>query len=62
MVEELGGGIIAGSPMGFWESSEKTSHIVSHSRSILAMPLCRLAYKEEVVKVIEALNRSTCVE
>ena len=34
MVEELGGGIVAGSPMGFSESSGKTSHIVSHSRSM----------------------------
>ena len=28
---------------------------VSHSRSISAMPFCRLAWKDEVVKVIEAL-------
>ena len=46
MVEELDGGIVAGSLMGFSESSQKTSHIVSHSRSISAMPFCRLACKE----------------
>ena len=34
MVEEIGGGIVAGSPMGFSESSRKTSHIVSYSRSM----------------------------
>ena len=31
MVEELGGGIFAGSPMRFLEGSGKTSHILSHS-------------------------------
>ena len=41
--------------MGFSESSGKTSHIISHSHLILAMSSCRLACKEEVVKVIEAL-------
>ena len=49
MVEELDGGIIAGSPMGFSESSEKTSHTVSHSRSISLISLIsfrKLAYKE----------------
>ena len=30
MVEELGEEIAAGSPMGFLESSGKTSHTVSH--------------------------------
>ena len=49
MVEELGGGIVAGSPMGFLKSSRKTSHIVSDSRSISAISCCRLACKEEVV-------------
>ena len=29
VVEELGGVIVAGSPMGFLESSGKTSHIIS---------------------------------
>ena len=34
MVEEQGGGIVADSPIRFLESSGKTSHIVSHSRSV----------------------------
>ena len=55
MVEELGGGIVAGSLMGFSESPGKTSHIVSHSCLILVMSLCRLACKEGLGKVIEAL-------
>ena len=55
MVEGLCGGIVAGSPMGFSESSGKTSHIISHSRSIPAISSCALACKEEVVMVIEAL-------
>ena len=37
MVEGLDGGIVARSPMGFSESSRKTSHIISHSHSIPAM-------------------------
>ena len=49
MVEELDGRIAAGSPIGFLESSGKTSHIVSHSRSISTMSFCRLVCKEEVV-------------
>ena len=49
MVEELCGGIVAGSPMGISESFGKTSHNVSHSRSISAIFFCRLACKEEVV-------------
>ena len=49
MVEELGEGIVADSPMGFSESSEKTSHIVSHSRSMSLISFCKLACKEEVV-------------
>ena len=49
MVEELGGRIVADSPIGFLESSGKTSHIVSHSRSISTMSFCRLVCKEEVV-------------
>ena len=51
-MEELGGGIVAGSPMGFSESSEKISHIISHSRSISLISLIsfrKLASKEEVV-------------
>ena len=55
MVEELDGMIVAGSPTGFPESSQKTSHTVTHSRSIWVMSFCRLAWKEEVVKVIETL-------
>ena len=53
MVEELGGGIVAGLATGFSESSGKTSHIISHSCYILGMSFCRLACQEEVVKVIE---------
>ena len=45
MMEELDGGIVAGSAMGFPESSGKTTHIVSHSHSILVMSFCRLAWK-----------------
>ena len=45
MVEELDGGIVAGSPMGFLESSGKTSHIVSHSRSISVVSFRRLAIR-----------------
>ena len=48
-VEKLGGGIVAGSLMGFSESSEKTSHIVSHSRLIPLISFCKLACKEEEV-------------
>ena len=55
IVEELHGRIVADSHMGFLESSGKTSHTVSHSRSISAMSFSRLAWKEEVVKMIEAL-------
>ena len=56
LVDELNGGIVAGSLMGFSESSEKTSHTVSHSCSISAIYFCKLAWKEEVVEVIEALT------
>ena len=49
MVEELGGGIVAGSPMGFSESSGKTSHIVSHPRSVSLISFRKLACKEEVI-------------
>ena len=50
MVDELGGGIVAGSPMGFSESSGKTSHIVSHSCSMSLISFrSKLACKEEVV-------------
>ena len=55
MVEALRGGIVAGSCMVFAESSGKTFYIVSHSLLISAMSFCRLAWKEEVVKMIEAL-------
>ena len=55
MVEELDERIVAGSPIRFLESSGKTFHIVSDSRSISAKSVCTLAWKEEVVKVIEAL-------
>ena len=48
MVEELGGEIAAGSPMGFLESSGKTSHTVSHSRAISVISFRRLDCKEEV--------------
>ena len=37
------------------ESSGRTSHVVFYSRSISVMCFCRLACKEEVDKVIEAL-------
>ena len=50
MVDELGGGIVAGSPMVFSESSGKTSHIVSHSCSMSFISFrSRLACKEEAV-------------
>ena len=49
MVAELGGGIVAGSPMGFLESPGKTPHIVSYSRSMSLIPFRTLAFKEEVV-------------
>ena len=49
VVEELGGGIVAGSPMGFSESSGKTSHIVSHSRLISLISFRKLACKDEEV-------------
>ena len=48
VVEELGGGIVAGYP-GFSESSGKISHIVSHSRSMSLISFRKLACKEEVV-------------
>ena len=41
--------------MGLWESSGKTFHTVSHSHSVSEMYFCRLVWKKEVVKVIEAL-------
>ena len=55
MVEVLREGIVEGSCMVFVESSGKTFYIVSHSLSISAMSFCRLAWKEEVVKMIESL-------
>ena len=56
MVEELDGRIVVGSPIGFLESSGKTSHTVSNSCSISAKSVCTLAWEEEVVKMIEALG------
>ena len=55
LVEELRGGILADSLMVFVEGSGKTSNIVSHSLWISTKSFCKLAWKEEVVKVIEAL-------
>ena len=49
VVEELGGGIVAGSPMGFSESSRKISHIVSHLRLISLISFRKLACKDEEV-------------
>ena len=49
VVEELGGGIVAGSPMGFSESSGKTSHTVSHSRLISLISFRKLACKDDEV-------------
>ena len=49
MVEGLGGGIVAGSAIGFSESSGKTLHIISHSCSISIMSFCRLACKKKVL-------------
>ena len=49
IVEELGRGIVAGSPMGFLEISWKTSHIISRSSLISPISFSRLACKEEVV-------------
>ena len=47
--------IVAGSLMGFPESSGRTSHTISHSHSISTMSFYRLAWKKEVIKVNEAL-------
>ena len=49
VVEELGVRIVAGSPMGFSESSGKISHIVSHSRLISLISFRKLACKDEEV-------------
>ena len=49
VVKRLGGGIVEGSLMGFSESSRKTSHIVSHSRSISVISFCSLACREDVL-------------
>ena len=46
------GGTVAGSPMKFSESYGKTVHVVSHSGLIWVMSFCRLACKENVVKVV----------
>ena len=56
LVEELDGWIAAGSPMGFLECSGKTFCTIFHSCLILVMSFCRLAWKEKVVKVIEAVT------
>lgn len=53
--EELDGGIVAGSMIGFSGSSWKTSLIVSHSHLISQMSFCSLTWKEEVVRGIETL-------
>ena len=50
------GEIVAGFPMGLLENTGKTSHTVSHSRLILVMSFCRLAWKEKMVKLIEELT------
>ena len=55
MVEELDRRIVAGCSIGIPESFGKASHTISHSYSILAKSVCTLAWKEEVVKVIEVL-------
>ena len=49
MAKELGGGFVAGSPMGFLESSGKTSQIVSHSCLISLISFRKLACEEELV-------------
>ena len=59
MVEELCGGIVAGSPMRISESFGKTSHNVSHSRSISAISFCRLACKEDLLKYLAILSDTT---
>ena len=53
LVEELDGGTVAGSLIGFLESSGKSSHTVSHYCSISVMSICRLAWKEDMIKLIE---------
>ena len=40
----------------FSDSSWKTSLTISHSRSISVMSFCRLAWKENVVKVVEVFT------
>ena len=55
LVEKLDGGIVAGFSE-FSDSSGKTSHTVSHSSSISEMSFCRLTWKEEVIKMVEALT------
>ena len=50
MVERLGGAIVAGSATEFFESSGKTSHIISHSCSISIMSFCRLCFCRLVCK------------
>ena len=52
---ELHGGIVAGS-LRFSESSGKTFHTVSHSCSMSEISFCRLAWKENVVKVVKVLT------
>ena len=55
LMEELDRGIVAGS-LRFSESSGKTSHNFSLSRSLLAMCSCTWAWKEKVAKVVEAFT------
>ena len=54
-VEELEQENIAGSPR-FLKSSGKTLHTVSHPSSISAISFCKLAWKNKVGKVVEALT------
>ena len=41
--------------MGFLESSGKPPHTIFYSGLISVMSFCKLAWKEEVVQVIQAL-------
>lgn len=56
LVEELDEWIAAGFPMAFFVRSGNTSHNVSHLCLISVMTFCRFAWKEEMVKEIEALT------
>ena len=54
-VEELERENIAGSPR-FLKRSWKTLHTVSHPSSISAISFCKLAWKNKIDKVVEALT------